>query len=179
MLEAVNSACISDLEAEPAPRAGQGGRQTGARVLILCRQGPQTPRFRLSGAEMSLGCRGDEDLLPAYPGKEASPGRGVSSRERGASFIPQHLAWSFEASSLRSCFGLRSELQTLLSSSTPHGFSSLGLETSLVSACHISQVCLQAGLLLPEPLQWQPVLAVTEPTTQLPGRPSVTRWVTA
>lgn len=110
MLEAVNSACISDLEAEPAPRAGRGVGRRGASAHFV----PQTPRFRLSGAEMSLGCRGDEDLLPAYPGKEASPGRGVSSRERGASFIPQHLAWSFEASSLRSCFGLRSELQTLL-----------------------------------------------------------------
>ena len=43
MLEAVNSACVSDLEAEPASRAGRGWAD-GERLIILCGAGARDPR---------------------------------------------------------------------------------------------------------------------------------------
>ena len=56
----------------------------------------------------------EEQRSPAHTGKEASGGHGGSGREKGASFIPKHLAWSPGAVSPLPCFSLRSLLQPFL-----------------------------------------------------------------
>ena len=130
---------------------------------------------------MPLGCRRDEDLLPAHPGKEASPGHGVNERQ-GKGCLFHSKAPGLVSHGQLSPFLLWSLLLAAtspVSPSIPRRFSFSALEASLASACHLSWACLQAGLLLPELLQRQSASAVTEPAAQLPGGPDVTRWVTA